>query len=227
MEIYHVLNRGVDKRQIFLEEKDYLRFIHNLFEFNDKFNTYNTNYSINKHGYIDIGCRYIEKEKKPRHILVKILAFTLMPNHYHLLLSPVVESGVSKFMQKLNMGYSKYFNQKYKREGALFQSKYKKILVNEDKHLIHLPYYIHLNPLDLSFPEWRTGEIQNFESAIKFLENYKWSSFLDYIGIKNFPSVTHREFLLNFLGEEKNYKEDIIKWLKERDINEIKEFALE
>lgn len=224
--IYHVLSRGVDKRKIFLEEKDYLRFIHDLFEFNDQSPALNIGHFF-KNQYIDLRSQYIEQNKKRREFLVKILVFNLMPNHYHLLLTPVVEDGITKFMRKLNIGYAKYFNQKYKRVGTLFQSRYKSILITQKSHLLHLPYYIHSNPLDLKFPEWRESKIENHKEAMKFLENYRWSSFLDYIGKKNFPSVTQREFLLELFGGSEQYKKDTLTWLRERDIEELKEIILE
>lgn len=222
-EIYHILSRGVDKRKIFLEEEDYLRFIHDLFEFNNQEAALNIGYFF-KNQYIDLRSQYINGKRK---FLVKILIFCLMPNHYHLILSPLIEGGITKFMRKLNIGYAKYFNQKYERVGALFQGRYKSILIRDESHFIHLPYYIHLNPLDLEFPEWRNKEIKNYKKAIEFLENYRWSSFPDYIGKKNFPSVTQRNLFLKFFEGQKNYKKEMIRWLKEIDLEEMKKITLE
>ncbi len=160
-------------------------------------------------------------------MLVDILAFCLMPNHFHLLIKQKVENGVVKFMQKLGTGYTMSFNEKYERSGSLFQGTYKAVLVEKDSHFIHLPYYIHSNPLDMKFPEWRNKEIKNYKEAMKFLENYRWSSFPDYIGKKNFPSVTQREFLLDFFKGTEQYKKDTLKWLEEMDLEEIKDSTLE
>lgn len=223
MELIHVLNRGVDKRKIFLDKQDHFRFIHDLYEFNDKDNVLN----ISRFQLIDVGCQSIEKKKKQRKLLVDIHAFCLMPNHYHLLISPRVENGVPLFMKKLNGGYAKYFNEKYKRSGALFQGKYKRLAIKNEAHFIHLPYYIHLNPLDLITPEWRDRELGNFTKAIKFLDSYRWSSHLDYAGVNNFPSVTQRSFLLDFFGGQEEYKDSIKKWLKQLGSNDIKKIILE
>ena len=95
MELYHVLNRGVDKRVIFLSDRDRLRFVNDLYDFNNENRVINTSRSFQKLN--DIGCR---SEKDERILLVNIHAFCLMPNHYHLLLSPRVEGGISKFMKK-------------------------------------------------------------------------------------------------------------------------------
>ena len=224
--IVHVLSRGVDKRKIFLDEQDYFRFVHDLFEFNDQEWVNNIFYRFQRSKQSnDIASHYIEK--KPRKLLVDILAFCLMPNHYHLLLTSRIDNGISKFMKKLNMGYAKYFNEKYEREGTLFEGRYKSIPVTREVHFIYIPYYIHLNPLDLNFPEWRNKEIKDYKAAMNFLENYRWSSFPDYIGKKNFPSVTNREFLNEFFGGVKQYKKDTLQWLKELDLENIKDLILE
>ena len=224
--MFHVLSRGVDKRKIFLDDKDHLRFIHDLFEFNDEKPALNMGYFFQKQS-IDLRSRYIEKGVEKRKLLVKILAFCLMPNHYHLLLEPIAENGVTKFMRKLNIGYAKYFNTKYERSGTLFEGRYKSLIVNDDAHFIHLPYYIHLNPLDLMGFGWRQRKISDYKKAEEFLEQYRWSSYLDYIGKKNFPSVTQREILNEFFGGPKQHKEEVVKWLKEINLKEIDKIILE
>jgi len=224
-EIYHVYNRSVEEKEIFVDDQDRFRFIHDLFEFNDEAPAVNLYYKRPLIQSYEAKPRKIEQQK--RKLLVEILAFVVMPNHFHLLLRQIKENGISNFMHKLGTGYTMYFNQKYERAGSLFQGTYKAVLVNQEAHFIHLPYYIHLNPLDLKFPEWRDREIKNYKQAMKFLENYRWSSFLDYIGKKNFPSVTQREFLNEFFEGPENYKKDAMKWLKEMDLEEIEDFTLE
>ncbi len=222
-EIFHILNRGVDGRKIFLDEKDYFRFVHNLFEFNDPEPVFNLGYYLKQTQSIDLRNQYIEK---PRKLIVEILAFCLMPNHFHFLLRQKIEGGITKFMRKLGIGYVNYFNQKYQRSGTLFQGRFKSILVKDEAHFAYLPYYIHFNPLDLKMPEWRKGEIKNYQSAIKFLESYRWSSHLDYLGKKNFPSITQREFLLKVFDGSENYKKGIKNWLKEMNSAKIKKLLL-
>jgi len=222
-EIYHILNRGVEQRNIFLDDKDYLRFIHDLYEFNDEAPAENIYYkSISLESY-EVKPRKIRERKS----IVEILAFCLMPNHYHLLLKQKKDNGISKFMQKLGTGYTMSFNKKYKRKGTLFQNTYKAILIDKQNHFYNLPYYIHLNPLDLKFPEWRERKLKDYNGAIEYLNNYRWSSHLDYIGKKNFPSVTNREFLLDVFNGEDKYKQSIEKWLKDMDVSNIRELILE
>lgn len=223
MELIHTLNRGVDKRKIFLDEQDYFRFIHDLFEFNEQDWINTTYYRFHKSN--DIASRNIER--KPRKLLVDIHAFCIMPNHYHLLLTSRVKDGISKFMKKLNMGYAKYFNQKYNRVGALFEGRYKSVLIKEEAHFIHVPYYIHCNPLDLKYPTWRNRSLKTPKAALKFLDSYRWSSHLDYMGKKNFPSVTNRNLLLKFFGGPKEYQKALEEWLEDMEIDAFKEFVLE
>lgn len=212
--IYHIYNRGVEKRKTFLDNRDYLRFIHDLFELNDEIPVQNVLYYFNSKS-MEVQPRYIwGQERHKRKLLVEILLFTLMPNHYHLLVKQKAENGIVRFMQKLGTGYAMYFNQRYKRVGSLFQGRFKAVLVNEEAHFLHLPFYIHTNPLELKYG----GSTSiNWRGAMKFLENYRWSSFPDYIGKKNFPSVTSRKFLLDFFTGEKNYKKETEDLLKAKD----------
>lgn len=198
MELYHLLNRGVDKREIVSDDQDRVRFIHDLFVFNDA--------EIVKHDFQPER----KNQTRERALLVHIHAFCLMKNHYHLLASEVVENGIPLFMKKLNMGYTKYFNERYKRTGTLWQGKYKKIHTQKDAHNIYLPYYIHLNPLDYSHPEWRQGKIKNPQEALSALNKYRWSSHLDYFDEKNFPSVSYRDHLREIVGSKKLYEKELI-----------------
>jgi len=208
-ELYHTLNRGVDRREIFLDDQDRFRFIHDLFEFNDQqpagLTVRSFDYNMLDLRSPTIGSDDKKAVKKVRELLVEIHAFCIMKNHYHLLLSPLVEDGIVQFMRKVNIGYAKYFNKKYARTGALFEGRYKSVLVENETHFAHLPFYIHLNPLDFSMPEWREWKIDNLAQAQKFLQDYHWSSHLDYLGKKNFPSVTQREFLTKYFDSEGGY----------------------
>ena len=118
-----------------------------------------------------------------------------MKNHYHLILSARIENGISKFMQKVMIGYVKYFNEKYKRSGTLFQGKTKKVPIENEAHFYHILHYVHLNPLDYlnGATEWRERKVEDVDVALAHLKKYRWSSYLDYCGVKNFPSVISRD----------------------------------
>ena len=122
-EVYHVYNRGVEKRLIFSDDKDRFRFIHNLYEMNNSLPVLNSKYWLAKKDHnMEVRLPYI------RDGLVEILAFCLMPNHYHLLLRQAQDKGIVKFMQKLGTAYTNYFNIKNERVGPLFQGRFKAVL---------------------------------------------------------------------------------------------------
>ena len=92
---------------------------------------------------------------------------------------------------------------------------------------MYLPIYIHLNPLDFKFKEWREGKIKDYKGAIDFLDSYRWSSYMDYTGKKNFPSIIRKDFLLSRLGTEEKNKKEIIGWIKNFDQSQIIGVSLE
>lgn len=165
-EHYHVFNRGVEKRKIFLNEEDYSYFVFILDFFNTKQQVVNSRFHYRGRTSIN----------KPKDKLVEIISYCLMPNHYHFFLRQVDDGGISKFLQKVMTGYTMYFNKKYKRSGVLFQGKTKSNHVNEDKYLQYLKMYIELNPLDLFESGWKEKGVKNKKKAKKFLEEYKWKS---------------------------------------------------
>lgn len=226
MDLYHALNRGVDKRTIFLDNQDHVRFVHDMYAFNTSEPVKN----VYRSKMCDIVSRtFPQQEKLGRYDsrLVDIHGWCLMSNHYHLLLSECVEGGLSLFLRKLNVGYAKYFNERYKRTGTLFQGRTKKILIDSDSHFLHILNYIHLNPLDLVKTSrfWRERKINNVNETLDFLQNYRWSSYQDYAGRKNFPSIlTTTLFNEVFEGE---YTIRLAKYLKDISTLESKHLFLE
>ena len=228
----HVYNRGNRKQEIIRQSKDRWHFLEMLYYFNtnsstgrpfrDLKKTEMERSNLSKQGRNPFVWPGIWPSRKP---IVKIMAFCLMPNHYHLLLSPRVEKGIPQFMKKLNAGYAKYFNKKYERVGALFQGRYKQIIVTDDTHFLHMPFYIHFNPLDLSHPEWRENNISDPRKALEFLKSYKWSSHLDYLVIKNFSSILNKKILMEIFESNKDYEKLVENYLK--DIQIDKEVVLE
>ncbi|MCK5357108.1 MAG: transposase [Elusimicrobiales bacterium] len=212
-QIYHIYNRGVDKRIVFSEETDYVRFIHDLYEFNDI-------KPAAKYSEVQLPNIYGEDRK----CLVDIIAFCLMPNHFHLMLRAKTDNGISEFMRKIGTGYTNHFNQKYNRTGALFQGKYKIVHIEKESHFLHLPFYIHANPLNLMYPEWKEKKIKNYKHAFSFLKKYRWSSFLDYSGMKNFPSLIQKDFLNGIINNPEDFSSMFMDWLKDFDSKSVKDF---
>jgi len=149
---------------------------------------------------------------RERKLLVEILAFCLMPNHFHLLIRQLKDDGISRFMRKLG-GYATYLNKKYKRSGHLYQGRFKAVHVESDDQLKNTLAYIHTNPISLLDAGWKESGICEGQKAIQFLQEYKWSSYLDYLGIKNYPSITNRDFLLAIFDGEENCQDCTNDWI--------------
>ena len=132
-EFYHLYNRGVDKRDIFLDKWDFERFFTSIEEFN----------AIDPIGSIYENS--FSKEKHRAKKLVDFIAYCVNPNHYHFILRQLVEKGIEKFMHRFGTGYTKYFNNKYKRDGVLFQGKFKAVRIDTNEYLLHLSSYVNLN----------------------------------------------------------------------------------
>ena len=162
--IYHIFNRGVNKGNIFLEGRDYQRFLDSLrhykkrtskFSYEKDFPASNDPGSLSKGLLID---------------RVEILAYCLMPNHVHMLLKQLSDNGLASFMQQLMSSFSHYINIKYRRTGPLFEGRFRNIAIETDEQLIHVSRYIHLNPL--------------VSGIVSDLMNYPWSSYAEYVSNK-------------------------------------------
>ena len=209
-EYYHLFNRGIDKRIIFKSKNDFERFMMLLFVSNSQ-EEFKLNNLINQQHKVFEEIMILDKGES----LVSIGAWCLMTNHFHILVRQEVEDGITKFMKKLGTAYSMFFNLKYQRQGALFGGPFKsKCIKTDDNYMRQLFGYIHLNPLDIKFSGWEK-EIDKLSSSKNaemkdFLESYRYSSYIDYMGIDrvennilaqtSFPdyfqsSTSFREFL--------------------------------
>jgi len=210
-ELYHVFNRGTEKRKIFLNKRDYERFIVNLILFNTEREPIK---NISRYD-IETACKKIPADR-----LVKIHAFSLIPNHFHLLLEQVAKNGIARFIHKLETGYSGYFNKLNSRNGHLFQGAYKMVHINNEAFGLYIPLYIHLNPLELldSEKHWKEKGVTNKTKSITFLKRYPWSSFGEYLGTKSFSFIT-RDILDKIYESPKRWETEVRDWLPENAQN--------
>ena len=174
-EFYHIYNRGVDKRTIFQDDRDYERFLALLYIANSE-ETIHLSNDFPKKTPLD---KIFKKDRGGQ--IVAIGAYCLMPNHFHLLLTPLVTDGISKFMQKLQTGYSMYFNKKNERNGSLFQGVFKSEHINNDRYFKYIYSYIHLNPSKLKNSKWKEQQKTFLNQLKKFISEYKYSSLQEYI----------------------------------------------
>ena len=215
-EIYHLTVKGIDGNLIFKDINDYYRGVFSIYEFN---NLKPVNIQKRRElrrsfkNKVRLG-RTSPNFDDERDKIVEILAFCFMPNHIHLLVRQLKDNGITIFMRKFGTGYGGYFNRKYNRQGHLFQNKFNAVRIKNDDQLRVVFAYIHTNPLSLVFPKWKEVKIENPDQALRFLEKYKWSSYLDYIGIKNFPSVVEKDFIVELMGGIQGCKDFIKYWIE-------------
>mgnify|MGYP001558324975 FL=1 len=223
-EIYHIVLRGLDDNLIFKDINDYYRGIFSIYEFNNlkpvsiKYRRETRNRfkkAIRERVSDNLPIDLIEKDNRDK--LVEILVFCFMPNHIHLMLRQLKDNGITKFMRKVGAGYGGYFNRKYKRKGYVFQNRFRSVYIKDDNQLRIVFNYIHSNPISVIAPGWKEKGIKNSKEVIKFLEEYKWSSYQDYIGIKNFPSVTSRDFMIEFMGGVNGCRVAIENWVEYKE----------
>jgi len=214
-EYYHIYNRGNSKQKIFLDDEDYDRFAKLLYLCNSeksfKFRDDIVNQKIDAYDF-DRGER-----------IVSIGAWVLMPNHFHLYITPFHRSflgdeSVHIFMKKLCTAYSMYFNKKYNRTGKLFEGPFKSIHIENDEHAKYNFSYIHLNPVKLIDSMWKENGVKNIRKTLDFLDNYKWGSYLDYKGVRRLENkiVYSKDFPDYFLNPDV-FNEEIFGWLNYGD----------
>lgn len=230
----HIVNRGVDKRRIFQEESDYFRFIFQVYSANfgspapnlQKDRVIQAAQTLLKQGDIPQGL--VKKEHPP---FVYILNFSLMPNHIHLNLAQRVANGISRFMQKLSCGFACYFNAKYERSGTLFEGRFKAIPVRTEFQLDAVTRYINVNPLDIFQNDWKEKGLKNWQEASRFLRQYQWSSYPDFIGVRHSQLLPPKKILKMFYGDfgpktEKSYQEFIEDYISQ-NFTELSPFFLD
>jgi len=171
-EIYHIINRGNRRVEVFHEREDYERFI-----------------------------TLLQEAKKINN--VKIYAFVLMPNHFHLILEPNKAEDLSKFMQWLLTSYVRFYNKTYKTSGHLWQGRYKSFIVQRDNYLLTLFNYVEQNPKRANLKDWK------FVSS-----KYKESALVDRLPIDipdewdSFVSIVEKERIENSISRQSPYGED-------------------
>ena len=208
-DLAHVCNRGVEKRKIFLNESDYLRFVMNLLFLNNK----DGKIRVRKKDPLQDIHEILSGRKK----LVEIFKWSLLPNHYHLLLYEVSEGGILEFTKRLGNAYTKYFNTKNNgRSGYLFQNSAKIIPILKNSQFLYIPIYIDLNCADLVSPNWKNSKDNNSRKILKFLKSYRWSSFRDYFGKGEFDGLVDKKlFYEMFDSNAKEYINELEAFIKD------------
>lgn len=165
-QIYHVYNRGVDRRPVFTTKREYERMLLAVWFYRFA----QPGAHLSQYLVLPEQAQEAFRDtllKKP--LGVSILAFCLMPNHFHFVLRQETEEGISRFVANSTNSYTKYFNLKRKRIGPLFQGTFKAVRVETDEQFLHLTRYVHLNP------------VSSYLVKPEDLETYSWSSYPEYL----------------------------------------------
>jgi putative transposase len=221
----HVYNRGNRKAKIVRSDKDKWRFMQALRFFNDSHSSLNIlrqiiienpNFKRQPQSIFELGWPKNWPKKDP---LVKILCYCLMPNHFHLLLKQIKEDGIIKFMHKLGTGYTNYFNIKHQEVGSVFQGRYKARRVDKDIYLEYLSVYIQvINVLEL-FPGGSEKALKDINKGLKFVEEYQFSSYRDFVGLQK-SLIIDKDILGKLFKTPEKYKRFV------RDIIKTKKYEL-
>lgn len=189
-EFYHIFNRGVDKRAIFMNQRDIQRFFQSIGEFN----TIEPIGSIFENSFRKKPVLGSEASKaaKSSEKLVEFVCYCLNLNHFHFLLKQVADKGIEKFMHRLSTGYTKYFNTRYKRNGVLFQGPFKAVHIDSNEQLLHVSVYVNLN--------FKVHQLGLGGEASKYL-----SSWDEYAGKTKF-SFCQKDDVLGQFKNKKEYK---------------------
>jgi putative transposase len=211
---YHIFNRSADRIPIFKNKRDCQ---HSLLAF--WFYQRKTPFSFSKFLRLQpenkvATIQYLISSPK----LVDILCFSLMPNHYHLLLTQLVENGISKFIGQWQSSFAHYYNIENNRHGFLFESQFKDKLIETDELLIHINRYIHINALT-SFI------VKDYDEQ----RTYPWSSLPEYLGINNQNlQISNPEPVLNFFKNIQDYEKFISDQISyQQELHLIKHLTLE
>ena len=188
--VYHIFNRGVNKQDIFFTKNNYTQFLDAAHHYLTK--TGKFSYEKLKPKNDDPGSLGSSGEQEQK---IEILAYVLMPNHFHFLIRQIKDLGVTSFMQHLTNSYSHYLNIKYKRVGPLFQGRFKNVLVESDEQLVHLSRYIHLNPV--------------VSGLVFHPKDYPWSSFLSYVSDQE-SQLPNPKFILSRFPSKNRYQSFVL-----------------
>jgi len=181
---YHIYNRGVEKRPIFKDGRDYRRFIKTI----KYYQFAGPKPKLSK--FLNSSIFKVDLNEK----IVEIVCFCLMPNHFHFLVRQLKDGGITEFISKLSNSFTKYYNTKHTRIGPLLQGQFKTVLVESDEQLVHLSRYIHLNPIA--------------SMLVKDLNYYSWSSYKEYIN--DTEGICTKHAVMSLFKSPKDYQQFVL-----------------
>ncbi|KXK10528.1 MAG: hypothetical protein UZ22_OP11002000697 [Microgenomates bacterium OLB23] len=189
---YHVYNKTIDDRAVFLDPR-----LSNIFLQTMEFYLYNVQaISFSTFRRMALNEKLIHKDKFFKYPIVKLVAYTLMPNHYHFLLRQQCDNGIQTFMSKLINSFTRYFNNLIQRKGPLFLTQFNSVQILTQNQLIYTSRYIHLNPVKARLC-----------ANVELLKHYKWTSYLEYMGMRSTDYVSPEYIMVYFKHNPLEYLE--------------------
>jgi len=191
-EYYHIFNRAVNKQVIFHDVRDYVRFLFLILYLQSPIVFPQINRAVTQF----VKSRAFDTKNEGDIVkkrTVELVAFCIMPNHFHLIVKESDEGGIATYMQRVLTSYSKYYNTKYKKSGHVFQGPYRAVHVSDDRQLLHLSAYIHRNPREIS--KWFNKE-----------DEYQWSSYQDFIDENRWGNLIVPDIILEQFKDKTKYK---------------------
>lgn len=193
-------NRGAYKKSIFIENRDYIRFLFEVLHFQSPVQFPQIGRMVSTYDARDgFELKNADFENVLHGRFVEVISFCIMPNHYHLILRELAEGGIARYMQRVGDAYTKYLHAKYKQSGHVFQGRYRTVHIQDNEQLTHLSAYIHRNPRELK--AWKGREA-----------DYPWSSYQDYVKENRWGGLLAQEIILDqFEGTKQSNYADFVK----------------
>ena len=209
-QIYHVFNRGVEKRPTFTDTREYKRVLQaaEFYQF--------TSLPLRLSKYLLLqNDKRDELTQTFQSKRCEILAYCFMLNHFHFLLRQKEDNGISTFMSDFTNSYTKYFNTKHERVGPLFQGLFKAVRVEDDEQLVHVSRYIHLNP------------VASYLISVDDLRRFMWSSYQEYVA-DPLSNICETRLVLDLFPSKAKYEEFVLDQADyARELDRIKHLVLE
>ncbi len=201
---YHIYNRGVDKRDIFTNKKDIERFLLCMKLFSYKEPVRSLELALREQISVDV--RHLQPPKNDER-LISMVEYCLNPNHFHFIVKQEIDGGISEFMKRLQGGYTRYFNDKNKRSGALLQGKFKSVYAERDVYFEKLFAYVMWNYKMHDLPKnklhlVRSSEEEYRENNFYIVNPIEGKKFLEWFGgYDNF--IKHGKEIINIIRADR------------------------
>lgn len=199
---YHIFSRSIAKYQVFNDAEDFERILGlmNIYRYTE----FGYKYSRFKELEFTSQNAILKRLEAENDVLVEIVAYCVMPTHFHMVLRQLEDDGISKFLSKVLNSYTKHFNLKHRRAGPLWEGHFKNVLVASDEQLLHLTRYVHLNASSAGLVEdpldWQYSSLSEYYGGV-------YNGICRFKEVIDMPPKKYKKFVL----DQKSYQRDLAK----------------